>query len=330
MADSVKPGAAAHNATPWSVRDGQADTSLTESANMGGMFDDGVGDTATTNERLAGLLEAARRDRPIDRISYRDALAAEGMAAVPAMTEWLLDPRLGAFAVRVLTRIGADPAARSAVARALSEAEPEAPSAGIRADIIAALSELHVPRSRGPRAGGIRHEGPLLGLPGVAGRRYWAMRTSDKYRDFIWAEAMMGRLRQGWGWADDQDLRRIADTLAAGLDLADAQRAAWRARRMLDTEPDGMQVGDLIVTQHLPRPGYISVFGVTGAYSFAVPDEVEDFGHIIPVELLEEDINRHDVHVTDALRRTISLPPRLYEITPFGGDVEALVAAARP
>ncbi len=73
---------------------------------MDRMIDEGAGDTATKSDRLAALLEAARSAGPMDRIAYRDALAAEGLAAVPAITEWLLDPRLGAFAVRVLSRIG--------------------------------------------------------------------------------------------------------------------------------------------------------------------------------------------------------------------------------
>jgi hypothetical protein len=278
---------------------------------------------------LERLLEAARTAGPMDRIGYRDSLAAEGPAALPAMTEWLRDPKLGAFAVRVLSRIGLEQSARTSVARALLEAEPEAPSAGIRSDILAALAEMRVPmRSGDAGTRRARHEGPLIGRPGIPGRHYWAMRTSAKYCDFIWAEAVQGRLRQGWGWADDQDLRQIADLVVNGLDLTDTQRMAWRARRMLDTEPDGTQVGDLIVTQNLPRPGYISVFRVTGGYTFAAPDDVEGFGHIMPVELLEEDINRHDMHVSDALRRAISLRPRLYEITPYGGDVEALVSAA--
>ena len=47
--------------------------------------------------------------------------------------------------------------------------------------------------------------------PGVEGRRYWAMRTSPWERPYIWAEAQAGRLRQGWGWAAEQNLEVIAD-----------------------------------------------------------------------------------------------------------------------
>ena len=53
---------------------------------------------------------------------------------------------------------------------------------------------------------------------------------------------------------------------------------------------------------------------------------VEDYGHILPVELSVEDVSRYDARVSDALRHAISLRPRLYEITDCGGDVEDLVA----
>jgi hypothetical protein len=42
--------------------------------------------------RLESLIESARTAGPMDRINLRDALAAEGIAALPALGEWLLDP----------------------------------------------------------------------------------------------------------------------------------------------------------------------------------------------------------------------------------------------
>jgi hypothetical protein len=94
---------------------------------------------------------------------------------------------------------------------------------------------------------------------------------------------------------------------------------------MLATEPDGIRYDDLVVTQNLPRQGRLSVSRVVGSYEFSIPDSPHDYGHILPVELLVPDIGRWDLGVSDALRRAISLQPRLYEITPYGGDVEALV-----
>jgi hypothetical protein len=45
--------------------------------------------------------------------------------------------------------------------------------------------------------------------------------------------------------------------------------------------------------------------------------------------LLVEDVPRGAAAVSVALRYAIALRPRLYEITPYGGDVEALVETVR-
>ena len=165
------------------------------------------------------------------------------------------------------------------------------------------------------------------GEPGHPGRRYWAMRTSQHHPDFVWGEVRAGRLRQGWGWTDEQDLRRIAERRRAKAELSSAQLQAWRAHRMLASESAGMRVGDLVVTQNLPRLGRISVCRVVGGYYFELPGGPypEDLGHVLPVQLLVGDIDRWDGQVSEALRHAISLRPRLYEITPYGGDVEALL-----
>lgn len=150
------------------------------------------------------------------------------------------------------------------------------------------------------------------------------MRTSDSRPNFIWSEVQRGRLRQRWGWTEDQDLRRIVVRQRAGVALSPDELSAWPARRMLGTEPDGIRFNDLIVTQNLPRQGRVSVCRVVGPYEYAVPDSPADYGHVLPVELVVEDVSRYDI--SDALRHAISLRPRLYEITPYGGDVEAMVA----
>jgi hypothetical protein len=286
------------------------------------------------SDHLDQLLEAARKAGPLDRIGYRDAIAQVGVDAIPALAEWLQDPALGAFAVRVLARLAQDPQARASVVQALLAARGQAATDGIGRDIWDALAVLGAGSDR--RAGGgatgaprVRREGPPAGRPGRPGRRYWAMRTSPTEPAFIWSEARRGQLRQGWGSTEEQDLRLIADRLANGLPLDRAQHDAKRALRMLDTEENGVRIDDLVVTQNLPRYGYLSVFRITGPYTFALPDSIEDYGHILPVELLVEDVPRGAAAVSVALRYAIALRPRLYEITPYGGDVEALVETVR-
>ena len=281
-----------------------------------------------TELRLDDLLAAAGAAGPLDRIAFRDPIAAYGEAAVDAMTDWLADPRLAAFAVRVLERIGRDPANRDAVVATLAAVDRAELAPGLAGDIETALRAL----GAGPRGGGgSRSAGTLAerirGLPGVEGRGYWVMRTSPWERPFIWAEASAGRLRQGWGWDAGQDLDVIAEAVRLGRELTDEQRVAWRSRRMRSTEPDGMRLGDVVVAPNLPAYGQLCVFRLAGSYRWEPVDmgAFDRFGHVLPVELLAEGIDRRAPLVSDALRSMLRPQTRLYRIDNVGGDVERLV-----
>ena len=80
------------------------------------------------------------------------------------------------------------------------------------------------------------------------------MRTDQARRAFIWRELQAGRMRQGWGIRPDDNLENLQRIRRAGLRLDDFGREVWRGnRRLLPTEPDSMQVGDIVVLPHLPR-----------------------------------------------------------------------------
>lgn len=279
----------------------------------------------TTDDQLDALLDEVRRAPRATRIDLRDRVAGHGAAVIDPMADWLDDREFAAFAVRVLERIGRMPGLLKPVVHALSEAHGVA-TPTIARDIEDALAHLEhrLLRPQGQRSARTATPAPA-GRPGRPGRRYWAMRTSVSGPDFIWAEVRRGRLRQGWGWTDEQDLRRIALRRQNGESLGPEELAAWPARRMLGSEPDGIRFDDLVVTQNLPAQGRLSVCRVVGPYEFEVARPQGDYGHILPVEVAAADIGRHDARVSDALRRAISLRPRLYEITPCGGDVEALL-----
>jgi hypothetical protein len=283
-----------------------------------------------TEPTLETLLAAAGNAGPLDRIAYRDPIAAHGEAAIDAMTDWLADPRLAAFAVRVLERIGREPANRDAVVATLAAVDREELAGGLAGDVEVALRAL----GAGPRGGGGSGSRTprtlaerIAGLPGVDGRGYWVMRTSPWERPFIWSEASAGRLRQGWGWDASQDLEVIAQAVRAGADLTDEQRIAWRARRMRSTAPDGMRLGDLVVAPNLPVAGQLCVFRLVGSYRWDPVDigAFDRFGHVLPVELLAERIDRRSPAVSDALRSMLRPQTRLYSIDNVGGDVERLV-----
>lgn len=99
--------------------------------------------------QLDALLEEARGADPGERILYRDRIAAHGAAAIPAMKEWISDSRLGAFAVRVLERIAAEPTNRRAVLDALASSDRGALPERIAQDIAQAIDRLGGTHRRG-------------------------------------------------------------------------------------------------------------------------------------------------------------------------------------
>lgn len=283
---------------------------------------------------LDRLLAAARDASPSTRIELRDSIAAYGEDAIEAMTDWLGDPRLARFAIRVLERIGHQPATKQAVLEVLGIVDREELPADVVVDVDRVFAALGGrPASARNRGSGPRFSSLPAGTPGVPGRGYWVMRTSQWERPYVWAEAQRGRLRQGWGWNAEMNLETIAEVARLGGELSDEQRVAWRSRRMLTTEPDGMRPGDIVVAPNIPEWGVVSVFRVAGSYEFSLdaPRQWDErFGHILPVELLAAAIDRRSPRVSDGLRAMLRPQARLYNITGYGSDVERLLHAGTP
>jgi hypothetical protein len=117
---------------------------------------------------LESALEAARGADPASRILLRDRIAAHGEAAIGPMTLWAVDRRLGAFAVRVLERIGADPASHEAVVAALVAVERPKLAPEVARDVVDALSRLSPIRAPRRRLAGHRKASGRLGDGRVA------------------------------------------------------------------------------------------------------------------------------------------------------------------
>jgi len=277
---------------------------------------------------LDSLLTAARDAGPLDRIDLRDRIAAHGDLAIEAMTDWLGEPKLAAFAVRVLERIGQDPEHRGAVVATLGSVDREHQAQPLLRDLDSALLTLGVPVRRtpvkAPKPGPARRPAEIKT---VASRGYWVMRTSPARRAIIWKEALAGRLRQGWGWDETQNLDVIAEAVRAGTPLNEDQQLAHRNHKMRTTDPDGMRLGDIVVAPNLPKWGVLSVFRVTGGYAWDPMDlAIEDkFGHVLPVELLAKAVDRRSPLVSDALRALLRPQARLYWIGSVAADVEHVI-----
>lgn len=279
---------------------------------------------------LEELLALARDADPAERIKFRDSIAAHGDVAVEAMIDWLGDPRLAAFAIRVLEKIGRQPIHRSIAIAALVGIDRTALPVHIAGDLDWTLTALgySAPQLARRRSARPASTDRPSGMPGVRNRGYWVMRTSQWERPFIWAEAQQGRLRQGWGTTEDQNLETLAAAVRRGQTLSEAQLYARRSLRMLPSWDQGMRLGDIVVAPNLPEYGRLSIFRLTGSYEWSPVSPRqwgERFGHILPVELLAANINRRSVDVSDGLRSMLGVQTRLFNITGYGGDVERLI-----
>jgi len=106
------------------------------------------------NAALAILLARAEGADPAHRIDLRDPIAAHGADAIEAVTPWLKDPALAAFAIRVIARVGLD-GEREAAQTALRAARRRM-DARLRADADWALGVLKVSATAPPEPAAAR------------------------------------------------------------------------------------------------------------------------------------------------------------------------------
>lgn len=115
---------------------------------------------------LDEVLNAAEAASPGERIEFRDRIAAFGAQAIPPLGRWLLDPRLGAFAVRTLERIGRDTANRQAVLDTFVLVPQSIPEP-VATDLADALGRLRGRRPSSDVGGKPRPRTPIEPWPGT-------------------------------------------------------------------------------------------------------------------------------------------------------------------
>ena len=159
---------------------------------------------------------------------------------------------------------------------------------------------------------------------------HWAMRTcrdDEEIRQYIHDELSQGRLRQGWGWDESQNLGHIDSLWANDEPLSSDQQEASRHWRMGNGEgPDYMQVDDLIVVANVPNDGLFTICRITGNYEFNIPEEFEDFGHIRPVEVLTPQGISNDHKLVHAdLRRSFRCRSRMWNVEAHAACLDGIL-----
>ena len=143
-------------------------------------------------------------------------------------------------------------------------------------------------------------------------KNYWGFRIDTTYVKELNDELAQGRLRQGWGYNEGQNLREFTVDEGAGRNFAMVHN---------------VKKGDMLLVPHLPIWGQVTIAEATedweAGYQFEV-FETGDHGHIFPAKALKV-FGRHNEHVSGNLRSTLRNPGRFWNVNHYADDIERLL-----
>jgi|GEM_PF-1222890 len=162
-------------------------------------------------------------------------------------------------------------------------------------------------------------------------RRYWASRPDRDNLEYFWTELQKGRMRQGWGYDDSQNLGLILEEMQKGGEwwgrLSEDQLAAYRNYPFHPGwGDDTMRQGDIVLIPNMPTFGSFALIRlIDNDYHFDIPEEW-DYGHWRNVALLTPDgvvTDHEDVHAD--IRSTLRCRSRIWRIDQVGQFIETLL-----
>ncbi|SDM27738.1 restriction endonuclease [Halarsenatibacter silvermanii] len=130
----------------------------------------------------------------------------------------------------------------------------------------------------------------------------WIWNIDKSKIDYLQREIQEGKLRQGWGYRKDLDLRKIQERIQQGEKLDRKVQRAWdRCKWMLQD----IKSGDLILVKNIPDSDSFTIVEVKGEYDFSLDESQGDQGHILPVEKINS-FNKKNEKVSAPLRNYIN------------------------
>lgn len=146
-------------------------------------------------------------------------------------------------------------------------------------------------------------------------KNYWGYRIDIKNQDFFFKELQQGRLRQGWGYAENQKLPETKDS---------------GARKNLSMYHN-VKKGDILLIPRLPDWGSVAIAEAAEdwnneekGYRFEIDDEKKDFGHIFLANYIGC-FNRHGKDVSGNIQSTLKARNRFWNISRLSEDVEKIM-----
>lgn len=147
----------------------------------------------------------------------------------------------------------------------------------------------------------------------MSDKNYWCYRVDKTRISYFVKELSEGRLRQGWGWDNAQDLRNFRLDEGAGRNMPMFKR---------------VKKGDILLIPQLPNWGEVALVEATEdwnkGYFFEIDKNLCDYGHVFPAKYLKK-FSRNNENVTGNLRSTLKNPSRFWNINHYSEDVESLL-----
>jgi hypothetical protein len=166
----------------------------------------------------------------------------------------------------------------------------------------------------------------------------WVVRTDKSNKELLLKELQEGRLRQGWGYAEDQDLRVVYKKIEKKENLSETQKETLRHKYLFSKFEYGLKTGDIVLIPNLPKQGFFCVAEVVGDYYYQMRELTKeeqvhgaekDYGHVLPVRLVIKSVNSNNENVDACIRNTFRTPMRMWSIFDYFSSIEKLLKAAK-
>ena len=146
--------------------------------------------------------------------------------------------------------------------------------------------------------------------------RYWGYRIATSNINFFRDELVNhGRLRQGWGYDESQNLKNFKASEDSG------------ARRNFSIF-NNVKKGDILLVPRLPNWSSVAIVKATDnfkeGYRFGIPNEQGDFGHIFPAKFIKS-FSRDNMHVDSAIRSSLRNPARFWNMDYLAESIDKLI-----
>ena len=140
----------------------------------------------------------------------------------------------------------------------------------------------------------------------MANVKCWFWNIDKGTRPYFSSQLENGRLRQGWGYHDDLDLRKLKKK-----DKKENETIAWNRVFLMLEE---IKKGDIVVVKNIPDNQSFTLVRVTGEYDFNLDKNVGDYGHYLPVEKIRV-FNKYSQIVPISLIRALDREAHPIRIT---------------